>query len=93
MTEFLMVDVIKLKALSDRRLWLRFSDGHEGEWDFSPLLSKDGAMIEPLREPSMFARVFVEMGAPTWPSGFDVDPAYLYMQMMAAGALTYKVAA
>jgi hypothetical protein len=39
-----------------------------------------------------FARVFVEMGAPTWPNGFDLDPINLYMQMRDAGALTQVAA-
>ena len=33
-----------------------------------------------------------EMGAPTWPNGFDVDPINLYMELSDAGALT-RVAA
>ena len=30
-------------------------------------------MIAPLRDEAYFARVFLELGAPTWPNGFDVD--------------------
>ena len=47
-----------------------------------------------LREltPEFFARAFVEMGAPTWPNGFDLDPINLYMELRDAGALT-RVAA
>ena len=88
-----MVDVIRIRALGDNRLWLRFTDGSEGEWDLSPLLSEPGEMVLPLRDPAMFARVFVEMGAPTWPTGFDIDPIHLYMQMRDAGALTKSEAA
>ena len=35
-----------------------------------------------------FARVFVEMGALTWPNGFDLDPIALHERMAAAGKLT-----
>lgn len=45
-------------------------------------------MIEPLRAPEYFARGFVEMGAPTWPNGYDIDPIALYMEMRDAGELT-----
>ena len=45
-----------------------------------------------LKEPAYFARAFVEMGAPTWPNGFDLDPINLYMEMRKAGELM-KVAA
>jgi hypothetical protein len=49
-------------------------------------------MVEPLKAPDYFARAFVEMGAPTWPNGFDVDPINLYMQLRDAGALTRTAA-
>jgi hypothetical protein len=93
MNEFPMVDVIRIRAIGNGRLWVRFTDGYEGEWDLSPLLSKTGEMVAPLRDPAMFARVFIEMGAPTWPNGFDIDPINLYMQMRDAGALTNSRAA
>ena len=90
--EFPMVDVLRLKALDGHRLWLRFSDGSEGVRDFADVIAADGPMVEPLRAPEYFARAFVEMGAPTWPNGFDADPINLYMELRDAGALT-RVAA
>jgi hypothetical protein len=45
-------------------------------------------MVEPLRAQAYFNRAFVEMGAPTWPNGFDIDPINLYMELRDAGALT-----
>ena len=50
-------------------------------------------MIEPLRDAAVFALVFVEMGAPTWPNGFDLDPINLCLQLRAAGQLTTADAA
>jgi hypothetical protein len=32
-------------------------------------------MVEPLRDAGYFARAFVEMGAPTWPNGFEMRKA------------------
>jgi len=87
-----MVDVIRLKALDDHRLWLRFTDGSEGVRDFSDILSKGGPMVEPLRSGEYFARVFVESGVPTWPNGYDVDPINLYMELRDAGALSRAAA-
>jgi hypothetical protein len=49
-------------------------------------------MLEPLREESYFARVFLEFGAPAWPNGFDTAPEWLRREMAAAGELT-RVAA
>jgi hypothetical protein len=78
--------------LPDHRLWVRFTDSNEGVRDLSALVGQGGPMVEPLRSPEYFARVFVEMGAPTWPNGFDVDPINLYMQMPDAGELTRAAA-
>ncbi len=86
--ELPMVDVIRLKALPGHRLWLRFTDGREGVWDMSSWLAEDGPMVAPLRDPDFFARGFVEMGAPTWPSGFDIDPIHLYLRMRETGSLS-----
>ena len=90
--EIPMVDVLRVKALDGHRLWLRFTDGSEGVRDLSALIAKGGPMVEPLKDPAFFARVFVEMGALTWPNGFDLDPIALHERMAAAGELT-RVAA
>jgi uncharacterized protein DUF2442 len=92
MNELPMVDVLRLRALDGHRLWLRFSDGSEGVRDFSDIFTKGGPMVEPLKAPDYFTRAFVEMGVPTWPNGFDLDPINLYMELRDAGALT-RVAA
>lgn len=49
-------------------------------------------MIEPLNAPEYFKRVLVEMEAPTWPNGFDLDPIQLYMKLRDAAALTHAAA-
>ena len=85
--DFPMVDVLRVRVLDARRLALRFSDGLAGEYDCTPLFEKGGEMVQPLADPAFFARVFIEMGAPTWPNGFDLDPIALYMRMRDAGAL------
>jgi hypothetical protein len=48
--------------------------------DCADFLTETGPMIEPLRDPAFFQRVFVEDGVPTWPNGFDPDPINPYMQ-------------
>ncbi|MBG0810140.1 DUF2442 domain-containing protein [Methylosinus sp. H3A] len=93
MAEFPMVDVIKLKPLDGFKLWVRFTDSSQGVCDLAGMIAEDGPMIEPLREAAYFNRVFVEMGAPTWPNGFDIDPVHLYMKMKAAGLLEHVAAA
>jgi len=87
-SDFPMVDVLRLRPLEGHRLWLRFTDGSEGVRDLSDVIAKDGVMVEPLKSKEYFDRVFVELGAPTWPNGFDLDPINLYMQLRDAGALS-----
>jgi hypothetical protein len=91
-TDYPMVDVVRLKPLDGRKLWLRFSDGCEGVRDLSDLISQGGPMVEPLEQPEYFNRVFIEMGAPTWPNGFDLDPIQLYMELRDAEALAHAAA-
>lgn len=87
-----LIKVLEARALDDNRLWVRFSNGREGTRDFSDILAEGGVMVEPLRDPAMFRRVFLEFGAPSWPSGYDVDPIALYREMEAASTLTQVAA-
>ncbi len=87
-----MIEVTRVEDVSDDKLRVAFSDGSVGEWDFADLLKRSGSMVQPLKDPGFFARAFVEMGAVTWPNGYDVDPIKLYDDMLAAGALSRKAA-
>jgi hypothetical protein len=90
--EFPMVDVLRLKPLSEWRLWLRFTDGAEGAYDLKEFVHAGGEMVEPLKDQNYFARVFVELGAPTWPNGLDIDPIKAYMDLRDAGLLQRSAA-
>jgi hypothetical protein len=92
-TEFPMVHVLAVKPVDGLKLWLRFDDGWEGVCDLSNFIACGGPMVEPLRDEGYFARVFIEMGAPTWPNGLDLDPINLYMEMKKAGRLRRVAAA
>ena len=62
------------------RLWLRFTDGVEGEVDLSGLLGQ--GVFAAWRDPGVFAAVSVnEFGAPEWPGQVDLCPDALYMQL------------
>jgi hypothetical protein len=87
-----IIKVVETRALDDRRLWLRFSNGQQGVRDFTDILSESGVMVEPLRDPAMFRRVFLEFGVPSWPNGYDIDPIALYREMEAAGLLSQVAA-
>lgn len=79
-----MIKVAKLKCLGGYRLRVTFSDGMAGEYDFSSIVAQPGPMVEPLRDPAWFARVFLEDGAPTWPNGFDASPVWLRREIEVA---------
>lgn len=87
------VSVLKLKALEGHRLWLRFSNGEEGIRDFADILAAGGEVIEPIRDEAMFSRAFLSRGVPTWPSGLQLDPTNLHMELAAMHALTVPAAA
>jgi hypothetical protein len=87
-----IVKVVEVKPVGECALWLRFSDGQVGVRDCSDIIAEGGPMVEPLRDPTMFRRVYLSFGAPSWPNGFDLDPINLYMEMKKAGLLQ-KIAA
>jgi hypothetical protein len=87
-----MIDVVSVKPLGGFRLRVGFSDGAAGVHDFSSTVARVGEMVRPLKDPAFFARVFVELGALTWPNGYDLDPIVLHERMAAAGELTQVAA-
>jgi len=83
----MLIKVRKAKVLGGYRLAIEFSDDMIGERDFSFIKNESGLMLEPLKEPAYFARVFVEDGVLTWPNGYDWDSIALHDEMKAAGEL------
>ena len=82
-----MIDVVSVKPIGGFTLRIAFSDGSAGVHDFSSTTARDGEMMRPLKDPAFFAGVFVELGAPTWPNGFNLDPIALHDRMSASGEL------
>jgi len=87
-----MIDVVSVKPMGGFKLRIGFSDGSVGVHDFSATVARDGEMVQPLKDPAFFARVFVELGALAWPNGFDLDPIALHDRMAKAGELTQVAA-
>ena len=87
-----LIKISDVKALPGNRLAITFSDGARGVHDLSWLFAKTGPMIEPLRDPKMFERVFLEHGAVTWPNGFDLSAWGLRQRMEGAGELVAAAA-
>lgn len=78
-----MVRVIDARPVKDYVLWLRFSDGTEGEIDLLEELY--GEVFEPLRDKRFFRSVAVhpEWHTIAWPNGADFAPEYLHAAVAA----------
>lgn len=88
-----VVHVRRYRVTGPYRLWLQFTDGLAGEWDFSHLATSDKPVTLPFRDPAFFNAVFLDFGALTWPNGYDWSPEALYADMKAAGVLKFENAA
>lgn len=75
-----LVDVVEVKPLGERRLFLKFADGLEGELDMDRVISRYTRVFLPLLEESFFRSVLVdpELGTIVWLNGADVCPDVLY---------------
>jgi hypothetical protein len=90
-----MIDIVKIvrvDKLGGFRLRVHFSDGTEGERNFFDIVTAGGPMVEPLRDPVFFERVFIELGTLTWPNGFDLDSIALHDEMKKVGLLERSAA-
>jgi hypothetical protein len=78
-----MLNVTAVRHVRDHILWLRFSDGAEGEVDLAGDLQ--GEVFEPLRDVATFARVAVnpEIRTIAWPNGADLAPEFLRERLRA----------
>jgi hypothetical protein len=82
-----MIKVRTAKPAGGYRVSIEFSDDTRGERDFSFVCNENGPMLEPLKDPAYFRRLFVEDGVITWPNGYDWDPIALHDEMKDAGEL------
>ena len=69
--------VTEAHYISGQTIWLRFSDGAEGEVDLSSEIH--GEVFEPLRDLEYFRKFEVsrELGTVVWPNGADFAPEFL----------------
>jgi hypothetical protein len=75
-----MPDVVKVKPLDNRRVWLRFSDGMEGIADLSELSGK--GVFKAWDADDAFNKVRVgEGGGIQWTDQIDLCPDALYLKV------------
>jgi hypothetical protein len=81
-----LLNVVAVRHVRDHILWLRFSDGAEGETDLAPELQ--GEVFEPLRDVAAFSQVRVdpELRTIAWPNGADLAPEFLRDRLRAHAA-------
>jgi hypothetical protein len=74
----MILRVTDAKLVRDFIVWVRFSDGSEGEVDLSGEL--DGPIFEPLRDPTVFSQLRLDPDIHTlvWPNGADLAPEFLH---------------
>ena len=73
-----MIWVTEVKALAPYRLWLRFSDGVEGEVDLGEFIASDArAIVGALRDPAVFVALRLAHDTAVWDNGFDLAPEFL----------------
>jgi hypothetical protein len=79
-----MIWVTDAKPLADYRLWVRFSDGIEGEIDLKEFVNSDPRpIVVALRDRENFSAIRVEMDTVVWANGFDLAPEFLYARAKA----------
>jgi len=73
-----MVKITDAKYVRDYIVWLKFSDGVEGEVDLKDELF--GEVFEPLKNKEFFKRFVLhpEWLTIAWPNGADFAPEFLY---------------
>jgi len=69
--------IIEARYVAGYTVWLRFSDGAEGEVDLTNELY--GPIFEPLKNRETFREFFVhpELKTLVWPNGADFAPEFL----------------
>ena len=74
-----MIKVLTAHIVGPFDVELQFSDHSQGIWHAESYLSShSGPLLEKLRDPTYFARVFIDAGALCWPNGLEISPARLH---------------
>jgi hypothetical protein len=78
-----LVLITDVEVIGDHRLRLTFEDGTVG--DVSYVGRRWTGVLEPLKDPQVFAEVTVDrqMGTIAWPNGIDFAPEPLYTEACA----------
>jgi hypothetical protein len=73
-------DAIRVKPLSDYRIYVEIEDGRKGVFDLKPYL--DHGVFRELRDVHYFNQVGILFGAVTWPNEQDIAPETLLDELL-----------
>ncbi len=82
-----MYKIVEVKPLPNYRIWIKFSDGVEGEVDLSGLVGK--GVFSAWKDVDFFNSVFVDPESHTvaWEGGIDLCPDNLYAKVTGVAPL------
>jgi hypothetical protein len=75
--------VVEVTVGGELILQVQFADGIRGNVKFLP--THLTGVFEPLKNPSFFAKAYVEHGAVTWPGELDLAPDAMYDEVKQNG--------
>jgi hypothetical protein len=81
-------DVIAVRPEPPLGLAVSFADGTRGKVRFEP--SHLTGVFAALRDPDIFAQVFVDHGAVAWPGDIDLAPDAMYTEIKRNGEWVLK---
>ena len=86
-----LISVVEARHVRGYVVWLRFSDGTDGEVDLADELR--GEVFEPLKAVAEFAKVRLdpELHTIAWPNGADFAPEYLHDRVRSRSSNRSKV--
>ena len=65
-------EILVVKAMDNYRLECEMENGEVYLYDMSFLKNEQGTMIRPLKKIDYFKKVWLDLGALTWPNGFSI---------------------
>jgi hypothetical protein len=71
-----LLDVLKVKATKDYKLFLEFENGERRIFDMAPYLNRKPYLS--LKGSPFFSLAYVDYGTVCWPGNIDISPETLY---------------
>lgn len=80
MKKWIPRSIVSVIPLAHFKLKCHFDDGSIILFDMSYVKKEKGPLVKQLQSVKFFKKVFIEMGTPTWPNGYDVCADYIYQK-------------